>query len=337
MSQQQQRWSISWGKIPLNDRRLIVLDEASSLEEDTISDLSGLRSSGVAEIIKIQSERTSARTRLVWVSNPRSGRKLDTYNYGVQAVKELIGRVEDVARFDIAVTAASTEVDMSLINTMTRRRVTHKHTSELCNKRILWAWSRNADQVKFTYDAEKAVLDAAQRLGQKYSPQIPLVEAAEQRIKVARLSVATAARMFSTEDGETILVKPEHVKFVEALLDRVFSKPSMGYDLFSLAYKQAVTLTGDRRSRLERDIRSFTDWKDLRELLLEYQAFRKAEVTDQMGYDPEEQRKLFKWMSSNKLIKSTPIGYVKQPVFTALLKGMPLEGPRTKSKGGFNI
>jgi hypothetical protein len=152
------------------------------------------------------------------------------------------------------------------------------------------------------------------------------------------MAVATAVRVFSTEDGETIIVKKAHVQFVEELLDRVFSKPSMGYDLFSLAYKSAVTLTGDRRAKLEREFRGFSDWKDLRELLLEYQAFRKAEVIDQMGYDMEEQRKLFKWMSSAKLIKSTPIGYVKQPVFTSLLKGIPLDGPRTKTKTeGFNI
>jgi hypothetical protein len=339
MSQQQQRWSISWGKIPLNDRRLIVIDEASSLDEETISNLSGLRSSGVAEIIKIQNEKTNARTRLIWISNPRSGRKLDTYNYGIIAIKELIGRVEDIARFDLAITAASSEVDLKIINTMNHKNVPHKYTTELSNKLILWAWSRKPDQVKIGFEAEKRILEVAHELGNKYSPQIPLIEAAEQRIKVAKLSVALAARLFSTEDGETIVVKPEHVDFVRDFLEQIFSKPSMAYDLFSLAYKQSVTLDDDRRKRLEQDFKQYSDWRALRELLLEYQAFRKGEIIDQMGYDIEEQRRLFKWMSLNKLIKSTPIGYVKQPVFTSLLKNIDeKEAPKAKKKsGGFRV
>ena len=325
MSQQQQRWSISWGKIPLNDRRLVLLDEVSSLDEDMISNMSGMRSAGVAEITKIQNEKTNARTRLIWMSNPRSGRKLDTYNYGILAVKELIGRVEDIARFDIAVTVASSEVDIKLINAMNRVKVPHVYTSDLCNKLILWAWSRLPEQIAFDIDAERLILTKAQELGSKYSPQIPLIEAAEQRIKVAKLSVAVAARLFSTIDGEVILVKPEHVEFAAAFIEKAYSKPSMGYDLFSLAYHQATSLDDVKRQRLEREFKQFSDWFELRELLLEYQAFRKSEISDQMGYELEEQRRLFKWMSINRLIKSTPVGYYKTPVFTGFLKNMKLK------------
>jgi hypothetical protein len=324
MSQAQQRWSISWGKIPLNDRRLIVLDEVSSLHVDTISNLSALRSSGIAEIIKIQTERTNARTRLIWVSNPRSGRKLDTYNYGVLAVKELIGRVEDVARFDFAIAVAADEVPLEIINAYHDEKIEHTFTKDLCSQVILWAWSRKADQVKFTREAEILVLKCAMELGRNYSPSVPLVEAAEQRIKIARLSVAIAARVFSTEDGEIIIVKPCHVQFVMDYLNRIYSTDAMGYDAFSMPYRMVTQHSTEDKQRLTSEFQQFSSCVTLRDLLLEYHAFRKSELIDQTGYDVEESKKLFKWMSANKFIKSTPVGYVKQPIFTAFLKNMKL-------------
>lgn len=330
MSQAQQRWSIAWGKIPLNDRRLVVLDEVSSLDVDTISNLSALRSSGIAEIIKIQTERTNARTRLIWVSNPRSGRRMDTYNYGVLAVKELIGRVEDVARFDFAISIATDEVPMEQINATIQQAKEHKYTADLCNLLILWAWSRKPENIKFTPEAVQTILDKAMLLGEKYSSAIPLVEGAEERIKLAKLSVAIAARTFSTEDGENLIVKPEHVEFIYEFLDRIFSKPSMGYDVFSKAQKQALLLDKDRVKELEKEFKDFDSWKLLRSLLLEYQGFRRTELSEQMGYDSESCRLLFKWMTLNKFIKTSPIGYVKQPIFTAFLKNMNM----AESKGG---
>lgn len=326
MSQTQQRWSINWGKIPLNDRRLIVLDEVSSLEVDTISNLSALRSSGIAEIIKIQTERTNARTRLVWVSNPRSGRKLDTYNYGVLAIKELIGKVEDIARFDFAVSIAANEVPIEEINRPHTEKVKQVFTSDLCNKLIIWTWSRTVDQIKFTPAAEKAILQYAMILGKKYSSSVPLIEGAEQRIKLAKMAISIAGRLFSTTDGEIILVTEDHVKFIYEFLEKIYSKPSMGYDLFSLAHKRATTLTQDTKNTLVQDFQGFGSWKLLRELLLEYQTFRKTELADQMGYDIEENRKLFRWLTAKRLIKSVTQGYAKQPSFTAFLKTLDVTG-----------
>lgn len=40
------QYVISWGKIPLNDRRLLIIDEAGELSKDIIEKMSGIRSSG---------------------------------------------------------------------------------------------------------------------------------------------------------------------------------------------------------------------------------------------------------------------------------------------------
>ena len=54
MQQVGSRWHLTWGKIPINDRRLVIIDEVSGLETDVIGLMSGIRASGVAEIIKIK-------------------------------------------------------------------------------------------------------------------------------------------------------------------------------------------------------------------------------------------------------------------------------------------
>lgn len=230
------RWFLTWGKLPLNDGRLFVIDEASGLSTEDIAKMSGIRSSGIAEITKIQTERTTARTRLIWLSNPRSGNPLSTYSHGIQAVAELIGKSEDISRFDFVVTAAKDEVPMELINRMvdSAQEIPHKYTSDLCKLLILWAWSRKPEDVEFEPSAVQDILKYATEMGVRYSSQIPLVEGANQRIKLARIAVATAARVFSTDaSGEKVIVKPEHAQFAYEYLNELYAKPSLNYRGFS--------------------------------------------------------------------------------------------------------
>lgn len=330
MQQTQKKWSISWGKIPLNDRRLIAIDEVSGLTVDQISLMSGVRSSGVAEIIKIQSEKTHARTRLIWLSNPRSGRRLDTYNYGVMAVRELIGRSEDIARFDVACTAASGEVPLSIMFELRDKKVKHQFTSELCNKLILWAWSRTIDQVTILKETEDAIYEAVNTLDNKYSSTIPLIESSEQRIKLARMSTALACRLFSTDDGETVIVTPEHVAEIVNFLQECYDKKSMGYDVFSANAKRNDALPLADTSEIMKEFRLFHNWTLLRDVLLQMTVFRKNEVTEQVGYDQEQSRLLFGFLGKHHLIHSAPFGYVKNPCFSTMLKSMIAEKEQIK-------
>ena len=230
------RWFLTWGKLPLNDGRVFVIDEASGLSHDDIAKMSGIRSSGIAEITKIQTERTAARTRLIWLSNPRSGNSMGSYSHGVQAVAELAGKAEDISRFDFVVSAAKDEIPISLINKVLdeKQQVPHKYTSSLCKDMVLWAWSRKPEDVIITDEATRLILKVATYMGRRYSSQIPLVEGASQRIKLARLAVAAACRVFSTdESGEKVIVTREHVEFVKDYLTEIYSKPSLNYAGYS--------------------------------------------------------------------------------------------------------
>lgn len=221
-------WEVTWGAIPLNDRRLVVMDEVGGLRPEEIAQLSSIRSSGEAQLTKIRSERTLARTRLVWLGNPREARMAD-FTYGVQAIRPLIGNNEDIARFDLALTVAADEVDPEEINQEHVEADRDLFPEAACQALVLWAWSRRADQVAWSPGAQDAVYAAALDLGATYVETPPLIQAANVRVKVARLAVALAARTFSTEDGETLLVRPVHVTDAVRFMNLLYGKPSFGY------------------------------------------------------------------------------------------------------------
>jgi hypothetical protein len=315
MQQTQKTWSITWGKLPLNDRRMCILDEASGLDPMTISKMSGVRSSGVAEIIKIQTERTLARVRLLWQSNPRGKRPLAAFNSGIDAIQDLIGHPEDIARFDFAMTVASGEVPMNVINAKTRPTVPHVYTSKLCNWLIYFAWSRKPHQVQFAKGAEDACLSLASDLSRRYVP--PLVEGAEQRIKLARLAVAAAARVFSTNaGGDIVIVTPHHVEFVAQFLDAIYTKPSMAFDLYSKAKIAETELENPSaiQTELERHPAEFIS------LLSEAPIFTVNDLQDYASCSREDAVALASFLVRRRCARKGKFGYYKLPAFIRFLR-----------------
>jgi hypothetical protein len=225
------------GKLPLRNSELVVLDESNDLPPELIGKLSGVRSSGIYQVVKIVQASIPCRLRLVWIANPRSGDPIAEKNYGVLAIPEVIDKPEDVARFDAAVVISANDVDVDAlyVTSTTRKRVPHRYTGERCRSLIDWVWSRSANQIVISPDTEEAILDWSKDFSDKYSGKIPLVVRTEQRIKIARLSVALAARLGSTEepDCEKIIVRPEHVHYVCRRIQAIYDRNSMGYDGFS--------------------------------------------------------------------------------------------------------
>jgi hypothetical protein len=225
-------WMVSWGTIPLNDTRLVVLDEFGGIaDKGILEQMSSVRSSGKAQINKIVKQETNARTRLIWIANPADGRKLNELSNGaIDAIKGLAKNPEDVARFDFAMAVASDEVDSSTINTDEPPQVKHRYTERLCADLVTWAWSRSVDQIVWQEGVETLVLEKAQSLGRKYISEPPLIQVENVRLKIARLAVAVAARLFSSDrTGECIVVTAEHVDAAVLLLNRFYRMPSMGY------------------------------------------------------------------------------------------------------------
>jgi hypothetical protein len=239
-------WILQWGRVPLNDRRLLAVDEISGMTTEAIGRMSSMRSSGIAEIIKVHTERTSARTRMVWIGNPRWDRAMASFSQGVLAVKELIGAPADIARFDMIVTAATDDVALSTVNAKREPEAPELFTSELCHQRVMWAWSRASDQITWAEDAEAEVLRIATEHGHRYrhATEVPIVEPNEQRIKIARLAVATAITFFSaSDDGQVVIVKTEHVRFAAQFLEQLYRKPSLAFEDYATQQRRLYQIT----------------------------------------------------------------------------------------------
>ena len=321
------RWMLAWGQIPLNDRRLLIIDEFGGVPQDQIAEMSGLRTSGIAEVTKVISAKTAARTRLIFMSNPRTGRPIAQYDYAVQAVAgkwELISKMEDVRRFDVAVCCRSGEVSEEIINRREFPTEPHVYTNSLCNLLIRWTWTRRAEDVEFSEEAVETILVSAIAAARKYHSSIPLVEAADHRLKLARLSVGCAARLFSTDvTGEKILVEKEHVEFVVALLEKCYH--SLDYDTYSEAEYSASRIPDTEATEIDKEFKEFPAWFDLRRLLLSTRYFRRRELEDMMGYDTDTAKEVIRILSRHRLIEATSAGYRKREFFIKLLKEMTQE------------
>ena len=319
-------WILGWGRIPQNDKRLLIIDETQGLNPAIVEGLSDVRATGVAEITKIRTERTNARCRIVWLANPVSGRTLGHHNQGVIAIKELFTKPEDVRRLDFAICLASSDVDFEkAINVAAVSSPSPlRFDSDACRALVLWAWSRRPDQVVFTPDATAAILTAASEMGHRYHSSIPLVEPADQRLKLARLSAAAAARVYSTSDGERLEVGPEHVAFVLGYLDRVYNSPAMSYGEYSGQERRNETLTGGERDTARSNIEAWTNAGEALAFFRQTRIFTRSDLENGIGWDEGYAKAQLRFLTGLRLIARTREGYRKTPAFIALIRGLSI-------------
>ena len=306
MQQNGNSWFLIWGAFPLNDGGLIAVDEFSGMSESDIASLSEIRSSGVCRVKAVVNDETSSRTRAIYISNPRSGRPLASETYGVQAVLKLFGTTEDVRRLDIAVGVASGEVAAELINSDYSKmaEVPHVYTSDVCNAGVMWAWSRTPEQIIIEEAATKEILKQAITLSSKYSSAVPLAEPADMRLKLARLSIAAAARTASTDETyESIIVKPEHVEFIVDFLQSVYDAPALQYDKLSQKEFAKTDTSDDRMTDLRKaflDVQ-LMDHNVAVEGILRMDWFTEREAMVQTNTDQFSVTQLLHFMVANNL------------------------------------
>lgn len=245
------RWHMTWGVIPMNDRRMVILDEVSGLKEaGVIEQMSSIRSSGIAQVTKIASEETSARTRLAWVMNPADGSMIrDNPAGGMGAIRTVVPAAEDVARFDFVMATAKGDVDTKKINGGFAEHHSPEYSSEACETLIKWVWSLTRNDVLISEAAQKTVVKAAMDMGERYISDPPLIQSENVRFKLLRIAAALAARTFSANSKGKLLVKAEHVRDAVKFLDTIYAEDAMGY---ARASKRAID--GDRKAREKRGL-----------------------------------------------------------------------------------
>lgn len=313
---------VTWGRMVEQDKRLLFIDELGEDKKNNLmGEINDTRSSGFARLNMIRKAITRARTRLIVASNPPNKRAMQSYNYGVDAILDLIGAPQYIRRFDLAVIVQEGEVDSEAMCNH-RPELPHVYTSDLCNELVLWAWTLK--HVEF--EDEQLILAKAVELTKRYSEDIPLVDKGSMRLKLARLTAALAARLYSVgEQIDTLKVLNCHVEYVCEFLDRLYSKEAFGYADYSAAKaKQNELRDPDNLLRLIQET-SFP--RDFVEGMRSANTIDLSVITDLMSaVDRSEAQSMLSALVRHRAVKRQGKAYYKVGQFTTYLKKWALNG-----------
>ena len=332
---------ITWGIMPRNNKGLIFLDEFQEFRVDVISALRTVRSTGIATINKMKGGQHEAKCRLICAANPRDRKSMAEYQYGAESLTGIMGAA-DIRRFDLACFLAEDDVDKSVIN-QRAKNTTPKISRRVFQTAILWAWSRHEDQIIFSDDVTQEILNAAQRISQRYNTDIvPLCNTADMREKISRMTCAIAAFLGKTPDNEHLVPEIEDVKSVEKFLNDIYSKPSVGLDKLAVDRKRETTVDDEQINYLlelinsdkETDKRKYGKMMAIMKNLVDAD-LRTTDLISCVGATPEEVSVVLKEFMTLNLVKP-PIGglYQKQPKLVKMFRA--LEDRLSLKKGLFD-
>jgi len=240
--------AIKWGKIPMNDGGLLTIDELANLSINQLNDLTPMRSSGIAEINKIVSGKSPARTRKIMLSNKRVMHD-DTeegYSYGINFLKDLCYKSEVLSRFDLGFVVRRDDISSNDFAS-SYKPIATEFTEFQCRHLIMWAYSRKPEDFIFEEGLEEYINEAHIKLLKKFHSSTELINQ-EMRAKLVRLSVSLATLLYShmPNDWDKVSVTKEHVAYIVEFLNELYCHPNMKLDSYSVMKRKAETL-GDMR------------------------------------------------------------------------------------------
>lgn len=312
-------WVVSWGAIPMNDRGLLIVDEASGLSVEDFKELSSTRSSGAVTINKIVKSEARARTRLIWASNPRSGKNLaDYYWKGYDAFQEFIPVAEDQARFDIVVTAA--REDVKQLKGISEPTAEEEINLDLYRNIVNFAWEVRADDIIVPAKVSELIDTESRELGEKYGGGPLIVEVAVHE-KLLRLSVAIAILCGSVNSSD-VVVSEKHVKYAVQMISDTLEKKSFGYSEYINESKKAVRELDKSISFIKGICATYPAMS----VLLSSNSFRGSQMSEVLGLDRGEHAKLLSELLQRGLIHLGRSGYYTPDKFMVEIVKQVIQG-----------
>jgi hypothetical protein len=148
-----------------------------------------------------------------------------------------------MSRVDVAICVMRGDVNSSDFVKIFNRTPNNVYTSIQCQTLIKWCWSRSKDEIIFADGSYDAIRKFSKKLSDKYHGSVGLINESETHVKLARLSTALAARMFScSEDYRCVIVKTHHIEYIYDMLEKFYSGPNMKYDQYSIQMKRQTEL-----------------------------------------------------------------------------------------------
>lgn len=288
-------WVVTWGAIPMNDKGLLVIDEASGLDVEDVKNLSSTRSSGAVTLNKIVKGEARARTRLLWLSNPRSGKNLsDFYWKGYGAFQEFIPVVEDQARFDLVLSAAREDVDILVgFDNTTPPNV------DVFRNLIKLAWNLPSDNIKFQDGFAKIMRTYVRNLNDKYGGG-PLVVGVAVHEKLLRLSCAFAI-LCGDVNNNSITVTEKHLRYAVEFFTYTLEKDSFGYNTYIKEFKRSQ----NKKSENMDFIRGLITLHPALKTLLSSSGFKGYQFQEILGIDRADSSKMMSDLITRGLLRIT--------------------------------
>ena len=292
-------WLITWGAIPLNDKGFVVIDEATGLTVDDITQMSSVRSGCVATINKVVRGEAKARTRLFWIANPRSGKNLNEYFYrGFGAFQEFIPVNEDQARYDIVVGASRDDIDTLQdikSNTLSESLITKYKNL------INFAWNVPADKIILN-DYNK-LYEVTNKLVKKYRGGTLLINEAAYE-KVLRVAASLSILTGSTDSAGNLQITNDLLDWAFDYLSYIFERPAIDYSYYVGKVQEEERLINANK---EYAISLCSMYPALR-VLLNNTRFKGSQMAEVLGIEKDEVSKLLSQMLLKGLIKMTSAG-----------------------------
>lgn len=287
-------WMITWGAIPMNDKGLLFVDEASGLDIEDIKNLSSTRSSGAVTMNKIIKGEARARTRLMWLSNPRSGKNINEFYWkGFGAFQEYIPVVEDQARYDLVLTAAREDIEvLDGIESQSMPNIEQWRT--LFNA----AWNIESQNIVFPQTFKASIKDYCHRLNDDYGGG-PLVVGVAVHEKLLRLSCAMAVLCGDVYDGK-LQVTERHLQFADEWFRMTLEKPSLAYGSYVREKRRAEKA---KMENIEWIKATLTLHPAMRALLIA-DAFKGYQIQEVLGIDRTDASKILSELLGRGLVKT---------------------------------
>ena len=241
------------GVIPQNHKGLIVFEELGKCAANVLAELTDIRSSNEVRIARVSGTMVlPAWVRMITLTNTKhinnQIKPIASYPNGISIITELVPTAEDIARYDLMVILG--DRGNSNINPLWEPE--KPFPTEAYRTRIRWIWSRTPEQIIFTENAKKRIIDEANKLNAEFECHIKIF-GTECWKKICRLAIAIAGYCVSTDETyENIIVSDTHITAAVKFLRKIYDNPVFKLKeyvqhekLFSTTDDEAVVLLQD--------------------------------------------------------------------------------------------
>ncbi len=214
--------SLTWGSIVLNDMGIIVLDGLHSLHQEEMKDMREVLEQLMVSVRRSVSGDALARTRIIGIINPNNPMK--DYTHNCQAIRDtwVFNDQVDVTRWDLFIPFNKEDVGNDDI--IEAEPDIRPIPDQVFMRHVQWAWSRTSTQIKYPQNIKQLIKDSYHELFDYETVEIPLIHPGF-KYTVLRFAVAYASLYHSTNDShENVIVKETHVELATKFLKNNFKR-----------------------------------------------------------------------------------------------------------------